>query len=259
MVGVDVKSQEANAVELIFSVRDTGIGMTKKQQAKLFQSFTQADSSTTRKYGGTGLGLTISKRLVEMMQGNIWLESEPEQGTCFFFAGKFGYTEIEPVALSGTHALHGIEILLVDDNASSLDVTTQILESFGCEVTPVDHGLKAVKLVEEDKREFDVSVVDWLMPGMDGIETCQHIRKHASARLKGQIMMSARADESIHQNAKQEGINYFLHKPVTPSTLLNAILALLGNDYQIQQRAQVRNQQAAASQGQLVGAKILLG
>ncbi len=136
-------------VTLQFSVRDTGIGMTAEQQAKLFQAFSQADTSTTRKYGGTGLGLTISKRLVNMMGGEIWIESEAGQGTTFHFTADFGLgKETVKRRFEPAPDLRGLRVLVVDDNATSREILQDILESFSFEVLLAASGQDALEEIE---------------------------------------------------------------------------------------------------------------
>jgi two-component system sensor histidine kinase/response regulator len=135
-------------VTLKFSVQDTGIGMTSEQAARLFQLFMQADSATTRKYGGTGLGLTISKRLAEMMRGKIWVDSDPGQGSTFSFTLDFGLgKERARKRFTPSQNLRGMKVLVVDDNATSRDILQGMLESFSFEVTLVASAdLDAIQL-----------------------------------------------------------------------------------------------------------------
>jgi signal transduction histidine kinase len=166
---------------LKFSVRDTGIGLTQEQIGKLFQSFSQADTSTTRKFGGTGLGLTISKRLVEMMGGEIWVESEPGQGTTFSFTANFGLgKEKVKKRLVPSSDLRGMKVLVVDDSATSRNILQDILESFSFEVTSAasaEEGLEEIQQADPDQ-PYELVVMDWKMPGMDGLEASEHIKNH---------------------------------------------------------------------------------
>ena len=135
------QNRRCTQVTLKFSVRDTGIGMTADQSAKLFQPFAQADSSTTRKYGGTGLGLTISKRLAEMMGGEIWVESNPGQGSTFSFTANFGLgKEKAKKRFKPSRDLRGMKVLVVDDNSTSRGILQEMLESFSFEVTLAASG-----------------------------------------------------------------------------------------------------------------------
>ncbi|GGA88408.1 hypothetical protein GCM10011369_33200 [Neiella marina] len=259
VIGVKVADRNQSKVKLEFSVKDTGIGMTPEQQARLFQSFSQADTSTTRKYGGTGLGLTISKNLVEMMGGEIWLHSVAGHGSKFIFTGWFGISaqtseqdELDKLDLEG------LRVLLVDDNLSALEVLSNIMVSMGCDVTKVSSGNKAISLIEEDKRTFDLALIDWKMPELDGIETCIQLKQAADNKLRGFIMVSASAKEADKEKARQRGIDQFLRKPLTSSSVFDAMMTIMGRDYRVTKRAALRQEEDAASQDKLAGAYVLL-
>jgi len=208
-----------------FSVRDTGIGLTKDQIGKLFQSFSQADTSTTRKFGGTGLGLTISKRLVNMMGGEIWVDSEPGQGTTFSFTANFslGKEKVKkrPVPSSD---LQGMKVLVVDDSATSRNILQDILESFSFEVTLAasgEEGLEEIQKADTDQ-PYELVLIDWKMPGIDGIETSERIKNHKKLnKIPAVILVTAYGREEIMQQAEQIGLDGFLIKPIGPSVLPN--------------------------------------
>jgi CheY-like chemotaxis protein len=219
-------------VEIKVSVQDTGIGMTQEQCAKLFQSFSQADSSTTRKYGGTGLGLTISKKLVEMMNGTIRVESELGKGSAFIFNAVFGLAsdmEIveETAALTD---LGKLKVLVVDDVASAREMLQTTLESFAFRVTCVASGPAAIEAIEAAPPEdpYKLVLMDWKMPQMDGIEASCRIKNMPElANMPTIIMVTAYGREDVMQQA-EEGLEGFLIKPVTPSTLLDTIMGVVG-------------------------------
>ncbi len=179
IVAIEVAGQEKERVTLQFSVRDTGIGLTKEQIGRLFQSFSQADGSTTRKYGGTGLGLAICKRLCELMGGRIWVESEPGRGSSFIFTVVFGVsTEPRAPRLSPVPDLRGTRALIVDDSRIAREILVNAVSSLDFEVTAAASGAEA--LAELQKQAYDIVLMDWKMPGMNGIEAIKEIRKRIS-------------------------------------------------------------------------------
>jgi polar amino acid transport system substrate-binding protein len=220
-------------VEIKMSVQDTGIGMSPEQVGKLFQSFSQADTSTTRKYGGTGLGLTISKKLVEMMGGNVRVESEPGKGSAFIFNAVFGRAsdmekEIEPVVLAD---LEKLKVLVVDDIHSAREMLQTNLESFSFRVTCVASGPAALETLEAAPPDdpFKLVLMDWKMPQMDGIETSRRIKNLPQlSDMPTIIMVTAYGREDVMQQAADLGLEGFLIKPVTPSTLLDTIMGVVG-------------------------------
>ena len=185
VVSTELLERNEDRVTLKFSVRDTGIGLTEEQAGKLFQSFTQADTSTTRKYGGTGLGLAISKKLVNMMGGEIWVESEYGQGTTFNFTADFGLgKERAKKRFVTSPDLRGMKALVVDDNATSRKILKDMLESFTFEVTVAASGQEGITELENAEKDqpFELVVMDWKMPEMDGIEASGVIKSHPGLR-----------------------------------------------------------------------------
>jgi len=193
VVSSELVKQDQDQVTLKMSVSDTGIGLTREQISRLFQSFTQADTSTTRKYGGTGLGLTISKRLAEMMGGHIWAESEFGQGTTFSFTANFGRgAEKEEEGPATPKDLKGMKVLVVDDNATSRDIFQEMLTSFTFDVTLAASGEEGLAEFEKagDKHPFELVVIDWKLPGIDGFETARRIKKHLQISTAPVIIMA---------------------------------------------------------------------
>ncbi len=220
-------------VEIKIAVQDTGIGMTSEQVGKLFQSFSQADTSTTRKYGGTGLGLAISKKLVQMMGGDIRVESEPGKGSAFIFTAVFGRARDmeKEVGTIAPADLDKLKVLVVDDVASAREMLQTTLESFSCRVTCVDSGQAALDALETAPADdpFRLVLMDWKMPGMDGIEATRRIKDHPTlAHMLTIIMVTAYGREEVMEQAKRAGVEGFLIKPVTPSTLLDTIMGVFG-------------------------------
>ena len=219
--------------EIRFSVRDTGIGMTSEQCDRLFQSFSQADTSTTRKYGGTGLGLAISKKLTELMSGRIWVESEPGVGSAFIFTAVFGRApDMEKEIHKATPTeLDQLKVLVVDDVASSRVILDATLSSFSFQVTCATSGKEALEALEAAPADdpFKLVLMDWKMPGMDGIEASRKIKNHDTLQhIPTMIMVTAYGREEVMQQAEEVGLEGFLIKPVTPSTLLDTIMEVLG-------------------------------
>ena len=224
----ELLEQTGDMVKLRFSVRDTGIGMTKEQANRLFQAFSQADTSTSRKYGGTGLGLAISKRLVELMGGSIWVVSEPGGGSTFSFTGWFGLSEATARKVLPTR-LGSLKALVVDDNASAREVLEEQLRVIGAEVEQVVSGAEAIDAVKSADvgRPFDVILLDWHMPGLDGVETARRIRSDRSLKsVPAIIIVTAFGREDVRSEAERVGVNGFLIKPVNQSTLIDALVEI---------------------------------
>ncbi len=228
VVKTELVANNPSLVTLQFSVRDTGIGLTEKQIGRLFESFSQADTTTTRKYGGTGLGLTISKRLVEMMDGKIWVESEYGQGTTFFFTARFGLgREKARERFRPSPDLRGMKVLVVDDNETSRRIFQEMLAAFSFEVALAESAAQGIEtLVAADSEDpFDLVVMDWKMPEMDGIEAAQRIKGNAGLkRIPPIILVTAYPREEIMQLAETIGLDGFLIKPVNSSLLFDAIM-----------------------------------
>jgi signal transduction histidine kinase/DNA-binding response OmpR family regulator/HPt (histidine-containing phosphotransfer) domain-containing protein len=244
-----------------FSVRDTGIGLTEAQKERLFTSFSQADTSHTRKYGGTGLGLTICKKLVELMNGEMHLESQKGQGSTFHFTAQFQrQTKIRNQELLLPSSLNGMKILVVDDNPVARRITKNILSSFFFEVETATSGKEAIELLKNDargKKSFRLVMMDWKMEGMDGFETINAIGKIPELSDISIIMNSAFANENEIDIAESKGIP-FLRKPLKKSLLFNCIMDTFGEDnykISVQEKAVFNKLDAAA---RLKGAKILL-
>jgi signal transduction histidine kinase/DNA-binding response OmpR family regulator/HPt (histidine-containing phosphotransfer) domain-containing protein len=213
-----------------FSVRDTGVGMTPEQAAMVFQPFSQVDASSTRRFSGTGLGLAICKRLVEMMGGEIWVESEPGHGSEFFFTARFGLGRkpaLQPQAPAPD--LAGLRILVVDDSPSARNIFHGVLSALGFRATlaaSAAEGLQALSAAARTQ-PFDLVLLDWQMPGVDGFEAARQIREaFAGGRPPRLVMVTAYGDEAVRLRAEAEGLDGFLSKPVTPSTFLDTLLAL---------------------------------
>jgi len=261
-VATELVKQDQAQVTLKFSVHDTGIGMTAEQAAKLFQPFAQADSSTTRKYGGTGLGLTISKRLAEMMGGEIWVESIPGQGSTFSFTANLGLgKERAKKRFKPASELRGMRVLVVDDNATSRSILREMLESFSFEVSLASSGEEGITKLEAANKDkpFELVIMDWQMPGMDGIEAAGRIKTHKGLiKIPPIIMVTAYGREEVMQQAEQVGLGGFLLKPVNPSMLFDAIMQAFGEAVPETSRIAPRHEQEAEALKHIKGARLLL-
>ncbi|EJN26937.1 PAS domain S-box [Pseudomonas sp. GM79] len=264
VVGMEEVGVQDDRVQLHFWVRDTGIGMTVDQCSRMFQSFSQADSSTTRKYGGTGLGLSISKKLVELMDGHIWVESEPGVGSTFHFQVRLGVQQgVQPRRMFKADELLGMRVLVVDDNASAREILSGMARSFGLEVDVAHNGSLALRMLADAEHKalpYDLVLMDWRMPGMDGVETVSRMHSASLMHTPSVIMVTAFGREEAREEAERQGIQLpvVLTKPVTPSSLLEAIGVVLGKGPQGDTRAGERSQQNASTLASLNGARLLL-
>ncbi len=232
-VEIRVRLQQplADGVELRFEVRDTGIGISPEQREQLFQSFQQADNSTTRRYGGTGLGLAIAKRLVELMGGQIGVESRPGQGSTFWFTARLGLDARQPEHPRRDTIAGGLRVLLVDDNEQAREVVSELVTSQGFTLAATASGIDALAEIERSEaagQPFDVVLLDWKMPGMDGIALAREIRHRAPGQTPLLLMVTAYDRDEALSQAREAGISEVLTKPVSPSTLLDALMRLTG-------------------------------
>jgi signal transduction histidine kinase/CheY-like chemotaxis protein/HPt (histidine-containing phosphotransfer) domain-containing protein len=262
VVSAELVKKDKAQVKLKFSVQDTGIGMTAEQAAKLFQPFMQADTSTTRKYGGTGLGLSISKRLAEMMGGEIWVESQPGQGSTFSFTANFDLgKEKAKKRFKPASELRGMKVLVVDDNATSRSILQEMLKSFSFEVSLAPSGEEGITELEAAGKDkpFELVIMDWKMPGMDGIEASKRIKHHKGlSKIPPIILVTAYGREEIMQQAEQVGLEGFLLKPVNPSMLFDTIMQTFGEEVSETSRIAQRHEQEAEALKHIRGARVLL-
>ncbi len=264
LVSVDVIEKSRHDATLQFSVKDSGIGMTKEQISNLFKPFSQADTSTTRKYGGTGLGLTISKRLVEMMSGKIWVESEYGNGSSFIFTAMLGISKTKDKAAE-IHAaipeLKGINVMVVDDNESLQKLFEKYLTNLSFKVAVAPTGETALQLLEEaDKNEpYKLLFMDFMLPGIDGIETTKQIKESAKIVNKPKVVMStSRPAEEIEKQAHGVEYDAYLFKPFSKSSLFDSIMTAYGRDKTIRSKVGAIPEADQASIEKVRGARILL-
>ena len=223
LLSLSLVEQQNDDVILRCSVRDSGIGLTHEQQAKLFKSFTQADTSTTRKYGGTGLGLAICKQLVELMGGSIGVESQQGHGSTFFFTVKLRISSGQKLIVG--QELEGMPVLVADDNATARDIMRTTLESMGFQVDTVRSGDEAVMRCSQ--QDYAVALIDWKMPHLDGLETAKQILQRAK-KAPRILMVSAHANQDFLTQIEQLGLAGYISKPISASRLLDGIMNALG-------------------------------
>jgi two-component system sensor histidine kinase/response regulator len=230
VVSVQAAERGSDSLLLRFCVRDTGIGLSPEQQARLFQSFTQADASTTRRFGGTGLGLAISKRLAERMGGDVGLDSALGAGSTFWFTARVGIGARADAAAQGAgcvvepvlEALRGRRVLLVEDNDINQLVARELLEEIGLVVDVADNGAQALDMVQ--RTDYALLWMDMQMPVMDGVSATRAIRALAGLRQPPVVAMTANATEQDRQKCLQAGMDDFLIKPFEPHELLRLAL-----------------------------------
>ena len=234
VISAHLEEQTENDLLLRFSVRDTGIGLSREQISKLFQSFQQADSSTSRKYGGTGLGLAISRQLALLMQGEVGVESEPGQGSTFWFTARLKKASGKPMAsLMPRPDLRGRRVLIVDDNAIARQVLGELLTSMTFVVDEAPSGpeaIETIKTMESEGRPYEIVFIDWRMPGMDGIQTSKAIQALDLSHPTILVMVTAYGREEVLRDAEESGIRDVLIKPVNASILFDTLMRLLGGD-----------------------------
>jgi len=262
VVSIDLVDKKEDQAVLQFSVSDTGIGMTEKAASKLFQPFIQADTSTTRKYGGTGLGLTICKRLVEMMDGEIGVKSVPGKGSTFTFTAAFGLHEEVKAWLRPDRDLRGMRVLVVDDSITSQEILKNMLKSMTFEALTVGSGEEA--LVELDRainkeNPYQLVLMDWKMPHMDGIETAGRIKKRfKESEQPAVVMVTAYGREEVMERAKHAGIRGFLIKPVNASVLFNTIMEVFGKEIETKPVREISRGIDSEALKTIFGARVLL-
>jgi nitrogen fixation negative regulator NifL len=255
-INIELLERTGQKVQLKFSVRDTGIGMTREQSAKLFQPFTQADMSTTRKHGGTGLGLTICRRLVELMGGRIWLESEPGVGSTFYFTVWVGVGAEHGTRKIVPERLARLRVLVVDDNPTACEILQEPLGTVASSVDTAASGKDALTLIKEHDatQPYDIVFMDWRMPGMDGLQASRHIKSDETLTHQPAIVLvTAFGREEIREEAERLGLDGFLVKPVTKSMIVDTLVNVFAETSQEGSVPEEKTQEARVR-----GARILL-
>ncbi|MEO5327084.1 MAG: response regulator [Magnetococcus sp. THC-1_WYH] len=233
IIKVETVAEEDDRVTLRFSIIDSGIGMTEEQMGKLFSSFTQADTSITRKYGGTGLGLTISKRLVEMMNGMIEVESRPGKGSAFKFTATFGKSQGRSTPQPPPdYELRNLSVLVADDSPVAREIMKNLAESLSFSVDLADNGALALEMVRKRDQEgvpFQMVFMDWKMPLLDGLAVTDRIKSDHTLKAPPKIIIVTAYDpQEMRALVPQQKADDILTKPVNASTLLDATLRVLG-------------------------------
>ena len=232
-LNIDLLERTGEKVQLKFSVRDTGIGMTREQAAKLFQPFSQADMSTTRKHGGTGLGLSISRKLAELMGGRIWLESEPGVGSTFNFTIWLGVGSATGSGKIIPEKLAQLRVLVVDDNPAAREILQQPLSTLAARVDTIATGKEAIAAVQQHDATdpYDIVFMDWRMPGMDGLQTSRHIKSDETlTHPPAIVLVTAFGREEVREEAERLQLNGFLVKPVTKSMIVDTLVNVFAHE-----------------------------
>lgn len=240
--GKEIDSESQKEIELIFSIRDTGIGISQDKVQSVFEPFTQADSSTTRKYGSTGLGLSISKRIAEHMGGRIWAESEEGKGSAFYFSVVLGISSMESKEITEPETqanLQKVNTLIVDDNLTNRFILREILIGWGALVTEVESGKQAIEALEEAKKRRDpykLVLLDCRMPEMDGFSVAEKIKNDSDYKGIVVLMLSSDSRKGDVLRSREMGIASYLIKPVKRSDLLKSISLAMNHTPQIKEK-----------------------
>jgi len=232
-VSVDALKRKGRKVSLLFSVRDTGIGIPKEKQSVIFEAFTQADTSTTRRYGGSGLGLAIASQLVQLMGGRIWVESEVGKGSTFSFtvnltSQRRNEARIIPARIE---QLRSLPVLVVDDNATNRRILSELLSAWHFVPSEAASGQEALQLLKravKERRPFELIILDVHMPEMDGFAVAAEVRNHPAFGDPVIILLTSAGMRGDAARCRELGVAGYLTKPVKQSDLLNAIMLAFG-------------------------------
>ena len=231
---IGVESSDENSTVLRGSVSDTGIGMTKQQQQHIFDAFSQADASTTRRFGGTGLGLTICSYIVDMMDGSIRVDSEEGKGSTFHFTVRFQTsTETEVTSFPSIESLYGLRVLVLDDNLTNRKILDGLLRRWHMEPVLVEsarEGLDAISRAKEQGKPFQLILLDGMMPEMNGLDFLLELPASREVVASTVMMLSSVDDVEFVQSVRDRGVRVYLRKPVLHVDLLDAIFSIVGSD-----------------------------
>jgi len=269
VVHTRLAEEAVDAVVIAFAVTDTGIGLTPEERGRLFHSFSQADGSTTRKYGGTGLGLVITKQLVEMMGGTIGVESEPGKGSTFRFTTRFARQAAASVGADRSHAdLRGKRVLIVDDNATNRRLLHEQVVAWGMRNGSAADGPKALTLLRAAATRgeaYDLAILDMQMPGMDGLALAHAITADPALAAIRLVMLTSIGRSGVAEEAREAGIAACLTKPVRQSALYDCLATVIaetppptGESVAVAEATIARAQTAIASADRDPAALVLL-
>ncbi|MCW7753997.1 response regulator [Desulfobotulus sp. H1] len=230
LIRIECPWRSPHSATLLFVVRDTGVGMSDEQAAHIFEPFSQADASITRTYGGTGLGLSIVRQLVQLMGGQIRLETLNGEGSSFVITCEFPVQKGEGVALCPPLYLQGLKVLVADDNPTARSIFRQYLEALRFEVQVADSGEEVLSILYGRMNPFHLIILDYRMPGLNGLETAEKIMESLSDESPAPLIFlsSAFVGQEILTHAMDKGVAAFIEKPVTPSYLLDVFLENIG-------------------------------
>ena len=261
---ITLVSRSNTQVQVGFAVRDTGIGMTREAITRLFRPFSQADTSTTRKYGGTGLGLAICKQLVELMDGELHVVSEPGKGSEFSFTARFGIsnTTLQQQQLVTETDLRGRRVLVVDDNRSAREIFDHQLSSLSFEVTCIPTAVEALAELhqaEQKQHPYDLVIMDWIMPELDGFEAARMIRAATEITHPPRIIMAtAYGSEEAAQRVASEGLDGYITKPANLSVLFDGIMTAFGRERKRSQRQKQYETSNSSRLATIRGGRVML-
>ncbi|MBE1237423.1 response regulator [Phaeovibrio sulfidiphilus] len=262
ILSVELEDKTDDECVLHFCVSDTGIGINEEARSRLFTPFTQADASTTRRYGGTGLGLALCKKFVELMGGKIWCNSTPGKGSEFHFTVKF--RRQTPPVRDGRwpESFRDLRVLVVDDSPAALSILSELMYALGSKIVDTARsGSEALAILEESKGKnaYDLLIMDWKMPDMDGVETVRRIRRLLDDSSLPVIVMSTAYDRTeLQRLASEQRVEQTLVKPVTLSTLFEAIMEAFGEKSHVIRKSEAEGWSLEEQRKKLAGRKVLL-
>ncbi len=227
----EVRESDGDTAVMHFEVRDTGIGIPAEKLGSIFEAFTQADNSTTRRFGGTGLGLTICKRLVDMMGGEIWVESKEEQGSSFHFTLKLGLASGSLAPAMPPVSLNGLHVLIVDDNATNRRILSEQLTALGLVVTAADGARAALTELwraRAENRSFSLIVLDYHMPDLDGLQLAERVKDFPGVPAHTIMMLTSGGQSGDVARCRELGLAAYVTKPLSQRSLYQVVAQVIG-------------------------------